>query len=225
MKTLAQITEALAQPYDGLTYEKNGFTYIPWNLATKEANEVFGIDGYNVDLIYVKQTGAGFEAKVRVTVYTEEGVTFYREGVGYNELTGDNGRAFDTSVKGAASDGLNRALKLFGPRFGLNLYDKGDSPTQQTEQRQASSYQRPQGQAPRQSAAAPKTFTLKNPDAPISENQMKALAKFGIDGTGMTMGEASEAIDAAKAGGAPAPRAPQRARTPDDLDEFLASVA
>lgn len=127
-KTIAQISEGLDERYAGLTYLKGGFEYIPWNLAAGAANRVFGIDGYDVELVSVEEKGEGYAAKVRVTVRPSDAPAFFREGIGYNEVQGQGGRAHDTAVKGAASDGLNRALKLFGPAFGLHLYDKGDSP-------------------------------------------------------------------------------------------------
>lgn len=129
-KTIAEIQQGLQAMYDGPIFEKNNFPYIPWNEAAKIANDVFGIDGYDVDVLETRPIGsAGYSATVKVTVYPTDSRSFYRVGIGFNELTGDNGRAHDTAVKGAASDALNRALKLFGTAFGLNLYDKSETPT------------------------------------------------------------------------------------------------
>lgn len=118
--------KGLAETYSGPTFDKNGFTYIPWNEAAKVANRVFGIDGYHVSVLRVEQLGPGYMAHVKVSVFPSDAAAFSREGIGYNELTGDSGRAHDTAVKGAASDALNRAFKLFGEAFGLALYDKAE---------------------------------------------------------------------------------------------------
>lgn len=152
MKTIADITKELNKVYDGPTKEKGDFTYIPWNESVKAANEVFGIDGYDIEVLDIHlekipnikgEWGFGYVARVRVTAYTSDGRPFHRDGVGFNDIeftkekSGKNkygedyyfpSRAqMDTATKGAASDALNRALKLFGPRFGLALYDNNKS--------------------------------------------------------------------------------------------------
>lgn len=162
-KTLAQMEDGLRETYSGPTFEKNGFTYIPWNEAVKVANRVFGIDGYNIEVVRVMELGEGYMAHVRVTVYPSDSKSFIREGIGYNELQGQGGRAHDTAVKGAASDGANRAFKLFGEAFGLALYDKAES---------APSGQRP----PTASYAGGSSGGDKRP----SEKQLPFLLKAGF---------------------------------------------
>jgi hypothetical protein len=120
------MTAALEERYDGPTEEKRGYTYIPWVESVNAANEVFGIESYDVEVRQVKREGEGYMAIVRVTVHPADGASFYRDGVGYNEVqtTAKGDEMVDTAIKGAVSDALNRALKLFGKRFGLYLYEK-----------------------------------------------------------------------------------------------------
>lgn len=179
-KTLAAIEQGLAEVYSGPTYEKNGFTYIPWNEAAKVANRVFGIDGYAVDVLKVEHMGQGYMAHVRVTVFPTDGKPFYRDGIGYNELTGDNGRAHDTAIKGAPSDGFNRALKLFGEAFGLALYDKSETSSTRSAQSGNSGNARPNTQSTDTKASVPPSTGQRVPnDKRPSEKQMAVLEKNG----------------------------------------------
>lgn len=129
MKTLADIEAALSVRYDGPIEQQRGFDYIPWNESARQANKVFGINGYDVVLKQVKREGAGYMAVVAVTVKPSDAEVFTREGVGYSDVqtTKDGRELVDTAIKGAASDAFSRACKLFGDAFGLYLYDKGGS--------------------------------------------------------------------------------------------------
>src|SRR5487761_2133019 len=111
-------------------------SYVDGHYAITRANEVFGHDGWSyrpraiTEVYRGDREGRGaerniviiYEASVEVTAL---GVT--REDVGIGVC--DAGpRALIQSVekarKEAVTDGLKRALKSFGPSFGLALYDK-----------------------------------------------------------------------------------------------------
>ena len=214
-------------------------SYIPWNETAGLLNRVFGPFGWTTTKVAsVDDVVHGiYIYDLELTVYAtdEDGHMTSKEltgrGVGVvaqNRLT--DGEAHDTAAKAARSDALSVAAKSLGDGFGLFLYDRGDparsSQGAQTEQKQASSYQRqPQEQSQGQRPAF--SGQIKEPGAPATPAQIGALSKFGIDGSQMTKGEASAAIDAAKQGGAAPARtaAPQRARTPDDLDDVFASAS
>ena len=189
MKTLAEIEKGLAERYDGPTFEKNGFTYIPWNESVKQANRVFGIGSYHIEVAEVRQEGEGYMARVRVTVSPSDSNPIVREGVGYNELSTARNAA-DTAVKGATSDALNRALKLFGDAFGLYLYDKAEV--------------RPDSS--QRTTAAPRSAGQSNDRGP-SEKQMAVLNKNGYTAeqvAGMTFPQWKGVLDAIFGGQTPA---------------------
>ena len=97
------------------------------------ANRIFGFDGwsYEVESVGLASTFAVTRrgAKVEVTLYearvkvTALGVT--RLDVGTNLTSDDRPESHDTSIKGAVTDALKRALRTFGAQFGNDLYDKG----------------------------------------------------------------------------------------------------
>lgn len=113
--------------------------YIEAWQATAECNTVFGFDGWDhetVDLRVVAEGsreigqnkvpgyGVSYVCKVRVTVRAGDTLVV-REGVGAGHgIDRDLGQAHESAVKEAESDALKRALKSFGWRFGLALYDK-----------------------------------------------------------------------------------------------------
>lgn len=109
--------------------------YIDGHFAISQANEVFGPDGwsYQVDAITEVYRGErdGKSGKNLVIVYearvtvTALGVTRSDVGIGQCD-SGERSLALtiEKARKEAATDGLKRALRTFGPRFGLALYDK-----------------------------------------------------------------------------------------------------
>lgn len=117
------------------------FSYIEAWQATAECNEVFGHAGWDketVDLRVVSERqrkigkapneregwGVSYICKVRITVRAGDTVVV-REGVGSGHgVDADLGLAHESAAKEAESDAEKRALKSFGWRFGLALYDK-----------------------------------------------------------------------------------------------------
>lgn len=106
--------------------------YIEGVHAIREANRIFGYDGwsYNVDELRLTNASVdgdkhrvGYFAKLTVTV---GGVS--RCGIGHGQGFGrSEGDAHDSAVKEAETDALKRALRTFGNPFGLALYDKTKS--------------------------------------------------------------------------------------------------
>lgn len=150
MKTLAQVIEALNKKVNSDEIKKlSGFNYLPWNTSTKLANDIFGFLGWSSTVVScdqeiynsVDKNGeatrfVGYKSIIRVTVRVrdEGGGTLesHHDGVGFGEVGYQgNKNPMDTAVKGAASDGISRALKYFGDALGLFLYDKED-PTNNT---------------------------------------------------------------------------------------------
>lgn len=90
-----------------------------WSYATREIREVYrgtrpGRDGENTVIVY--------EAVVAVTAL---GIT--REDVGIGQCDASLkalAQGIEKARKEAVTDGLKRALRTFGPSFGLALYDK-----------------------------------------------------------------------------------------------------
>lgn len=117
----------------------HSFPYIEAWKATAECNAVFGFDAWDhevADLRLVMERerkvgrdlkdgwGVSYLCRVRVTVRAGEHIVI-REGVGSGHgVDVDLGQAHESAAKEAESDALKRALKSFGWRFGLALYDK-----------------------------------------------------------------------------------------------------
>jgi DNA recombination protein Rad52 len=111
--------------------DKSGFklSYIEGWFAIKEANRIFGFDGWSRQTVYCKEVcryeynnkqKVGYEAKVLITI---DGIT--REGTGHGSgIAKDLFDAIEGAAKEAETDAMKRALMTFGNPFGLALYDK-----------------------------------------------------------------------------------------------------
>ena len=133
------VTGALGQPLDpALISQRKGragrtFSYIEGHVAISEANRVFGFGGWGYELVAdvtlreienvdpytgeVKRVRA-YSAPVRVTVPGAPP----RTDVGFHAVTEETAEGHETALKGAVTDGLKRALRSFGNRFGNGLY-------------------------------------------------------------------------------------------------------
>jgi DNA recombination protein Rad52 len=104
-------------------------SYIESHHAIREANRIFGFDGWSsetVDLRLIAEApgAVSYMARVRITVYAGERV-LVREGTGHGHGKGSHiGDAHEKAAKEAESDAQKRALRHFGDQFGLALYDK-----------------------------------------------------------------------------------------------------
>ncbi len=133
------VTQALSQPIDpALVSQRKGragrtFSYIEGHTAISEANEVFGFGGWGFELVenvslrrietVDTQTGEvkvvnAYSAPVRVTVPGAPP----RTDIGFHAVTDETADGHETAIKGAVTDGMKRALRSFGDRFGNGLY-------------------------------------------------------------------------------------------------------
>ncbi len=138
--------------------------FLPVHHYIREANRIFGFGGWETITEALALVGewpifrhggrdypdkigitVAYRAQVRVTVHTEDGprsavgcgfcsAVAYRQD---NELpeTCDPSQAHDVALKGAESDALKRALRNWGDRFGLSLYDKDNRPQAEVQSR------------------------------------------------------------------------------------------
>ncbi len=134
---------------DDVSSRKQGkvnLTYIESHKAIRNANEVFGFDGWSSELVSLEQVCSnsydiadwkdgvkvgtkpgfkvGYEARVKI-VANIDGTTVTREDVGFGSgIAGDLCDAVEGANKEAVSDAEKRALRKFGDMFALCLYDK-----------------------------------------------------------------------------------------------------
>jgi DNA repair and recombination protein RAD52 len=147
----------------------SNLSYIESHLAIREANRIFGFDGWvreTVDTRLVQEeqkkgnSGAeqwyvGYVAKVRITAH---GVV--RDGTGFGQgIDRDLGNAHESAIKEAESDAMKRALMTFGDPFGLALYDKKQEHVEKP------------GQAPKAPVAATATGAVAAGTTPAPQNE------------------------------------------------------
>ena len=133
------VTAALGQPIDpALVSQRPGRAgrtvyYVEGHVAIAEANRVFGFGGWGYELVAdvtlreienvnpltgeVRRIRA-YSSPVRVTIPGAPP----RTDVGFHAVTEDTADGHETALKGAVTDGLKRALRSFGDRFGNGLY-------------------------------------------------------------------------------------------------------
>ena len=138
------VVNALEQPLDpALVSRRDGrgnrqYDYIEGHTVIDQANRIFGFGGWGYELVgdvslrriekvdvrtgEVKVSYA-YSAPVRVCVVGAPP----RTDIGFHVVTEDTPEGHETAAKGAVTDGLKRALRSFGDRFGNGLY--GDQPT------------------------------------------------------------------------------------------------
>ena len=133
------IRQELDTPIDpALVSQRKGrggktFSYIEGHTVIDEANRVFGYGGWGYELVgdvmlreidsIDSKTGEirrirAYSASVRVTVLGAPP----RTDVGFHAVVEDSAEGHETASKGAVTDGLKRALRSFGARFGNALY-------------------------------------------------------------------------------------------------------
>ena len=138
------VTQALSQPLDpDLVSKRRGragrtFSYIEGHTVIDEANAIFGYGGWGYEVVgdvtlreienVDTETGEvklirAYSAPVRVTVLGAPP----RTDVGFHAVVEETPDGHETALKGAVTDGLKRALRSFGDRFGNGLY--GDPST------------------------------------------------------------------------------------------------
>lgn len=101
----------------------HGAAYIEGHTAIRQANDIFGFDGWTYEVSDVTRLGDDsrpiWSAKVRVSALGVQ-----RSDIGTNVASGASPEAQETAIKGAVTDALKRALRTFGSQFGNDLYDK-----------------------------------------------------------------------------------------------------
>ena len=138
------VVHALEQPLDpSLVSRRDGrsnrqYEYIEGHTVIDQANAIFGYGGWGYELVgdvslrriekVDVRTGEvrvsfAYSAPVRVSVVGAPP----RTDIGFHIVAEDTPEGHDTACKGAVTDGLKRALRSFGDRFGNGLY--GDQPT------------------------------------------------------------------------------------------------
>ena len=138
------VTGELARPLDpALVSQRRGragktLSYIEGHVAIAQANAIFGFGGWGFEVagdvtlrqIEAVDRGTGevtrtlaYSAPVRVTVPGAPP----RTDVGFHSVTDETADGHETAIKGAITDGMKRALRSFGDRFGNGLY--GGHPT------------------------------------------------------------------------------------------------
>ena len=159
------VAHALSQPLDpALVSRRRGrggrvYDYLEGHAVIALANEVFGFGGWGYELAgevtlrriesVDARTGevrvaCAYSAPVRVTVAGAPP----RIDVGFHAVAEESAEGHETAVKGAVTDGLKRALRSFGDRFGNGLY--GDHPAAD-----AGQAARPRGARSQDGGAAP----------------------------------------------------------------------
>ena len=137
------VVSALEQPLDpSLVSRRDGrgnrqYDYIEGHTVIDQANRIFGYGGWGYELcgdvslrriekVDVRtgeiKVNHAYSAPVRVSVVGAPP----RTDIGFHVVTDDNPEGHETAAKGAVTDGLKRALRSFGDRFGNGLY--GDQP-------------------------------------------------------------------------------------------------
>ena len=133
------VTQALSQPLDSaLVSQRKGrggrtYDYLEGHVVIDQANRIFGHGGWGYELVgdvtlrrietVDSRTGEVsvalvFSAPVRVTVAG----ALPRTDIGVHPVTEDTAEGHDTAIKAAVTDGLKRAFRSFGGRFGNSLY-------------------------------------------------------------------------------------------------------
>jgi len=117
----------------------SGFRYLEGYFVINNANRIFGYDGWSFYTQYELMKSfplpatAGKATKrgmvmlpVSVEIF-EEGTdnVVTRSSVGTCVWNGED--QIETAIKGAETDGLKRALRMFGKQFGNDLYEKDDT--------------------------------------------------------------------------------------------------
>lgn len=138
MKTVSELTEAMAAPYSGktLTVRKGGgkeFTYIPWTAMVRHLTEVFDWDGWggrNAGVHY-DPTSKAYVVAIDLEIYVWDVRanavrTIPRPGIGVEMVKYDGADSHD-AAKGARSDGLVNAGRNLGDAFGLALTPERDA--------------------------------------------------------------------------------------------------
>jgi len=149
--------------------------------AIELANEIFGYDGWSSSVINLSQdfcdgtdrVSVGISAVIRVQL--KDGS--FHEDVGYGLGEGKKGAALEKAKKEAISDGLKRALRLFGNHLGNSIYDKTHMKENQTTQSQ----QKKAAMAAAVKPAATAPGQVQNNNANLQQQQQRPPSANGLN--------------------------------------------
>jgi len=107
-------------------------SYIEGHHAIREANRIFGFDGWSGRRLGLRLIGEFVsDGKTNVAYechYAVDALGVTREDTGYGDGTDRNAlKAHELAVKEAVTDARKRCLMMFGDQFGLALYDKAQT--------------------------------------------------------------------------------------------------
>jgi DNA recombination protein Rad52 len=106
------------------------FSYIEGHHAIREANRIFGFDGWGHSIDSFEMVDCGKNAKGNIVMSAQAIVTVTAIGkvstdIGYGSgIAKSLDAAREGAGKEAVTDALKRALRVFGDPFGNALYDK-----------------------------------------------------------------------------------------------------
>lgn len=137
--TLAQ-RQRLLRPLRQTRVKYRGkFAYIPHNDSRAELIKTFGLCGYDLETVDLRQVSHRREgdritcvwaATVRLTVKDTDGrplaiLSASGAGSSVNQPINAEGDAVDNAIKGAESEAFKRCVINLGDQYGLSLYDGG----------------------------------------------------------------------------------------------------
>ena len=107
-------------------------SYIEGHHAIREANRIFGFDGWSGRRLGLRLIGEFVsDGKTNVAYechYAVDALGVTKEDTGYGDGTDRNAlKAHELAVKEAVTDARKRCLMMFGDQFGLALYDKAQT--------------------------------------------------------------------------------------------------
>jgi DNA repair and recombination protein RAD52 len=154
--------------------------YMSGHDIIEQANQIFGFDGWSSEFKDLKkELERGNEITYSVTVTVKVGSASHQDiGWGTATVPGQPAQAMENASKAAITDGVKRALRLFGNAVGNGLYNKEQTDAILTAKRKRSF--QPQAQVPipiqTTSPLAPQKQprTFKNPP-PISFPDLSSL--------------------------------------------------
>lgn len=121
--------DKLAQPLDPKLVKNDrkvahGASYIEGHTAIRQANEIFGFDGWSYEVKDVTRVGHDGDRPIWTAQVRVSALGVQRSDIGVNVAANNSPDSQDTAMKGAVTDALKRALRTFGDQFGNGLYDK-----------------------------------------------------------------------------------------------------
>ena len=154
--------------YNDFNSRKPEFEYIKYETLVRQANKIFGYDGWGYEIVggvdlHTSGNKQYYKTMVRVTVIGAPS----RMGVGSWPVASENPSSHDTAMAGAVTLALKRALRPFGPQFGLGLVVRGKFGTSgRGEQRQSSG-----NRGQRRSSFAGSEYANSNPSRSDQQRQ------------------------------------------------------